>query len=142
NNNNDNAPAERLDDQAEGWLGEAYTKAQGSAISVAEEVIAQDGVASDARIEMLASDLGINPSEAKARVEHVVKSYSDEAIRVSARNVGTTPDIVAEAFAWANYEQDPALKQAAQNHYQTGKARYEGIVRGYISSLAERAPDQ
>ncbi len=133
-------PNQALDAQSEAYLSEAFEKANGAAVTVASELI-EAGDVSPSRVERLASDLGIEPSEAAARIEHVQAAYVAEATTAAASLLGGDAELAAAVLEWAGESIPEKAQEAALHHFTTGKPEYGTLVREWLAALPDHDPE-
>lgn len=129
-----------LDEKSEAYLSEAFDKANGAAVGAAMDLI-EAGEVSTSRVERLAADLGIEPSEAAARIEHVQAAYLTEAVGAAAKYLGGDAELAAEVLEWAGEAIPGKAQEAALAHFTTGRADYSGLVQEWLAALPESDPE-
>jgi len=128
-----------LDEQSESYLTEAFEASTDAAVFAATDTINSGAITQDA-VENIAAATGVEPAVARQRMEHVAAAYEKEAYEVTARKLGTSEDIARDAIQAARTEHPDAFREAAMNHFQTGKPAYERFVRDYVSGLDQIDP--
>lgn len=130
----------RVSDEMEAELSDAYSRAPDESTGAAMAVIASDGEVSDRTVSQLASRLGVEPSEARAKVGRAMASYANEAATHSAKAAGISTAFAQEALQHARQNKTSEFRAAAEQHFRTGIPNYKDMVVDYIATLDQRDP--
>jgi hypothetical protein len=129
-----------LDPESEALITNALTHAQGETIGVALSVIDSGGQVSEASVQQLAARLNLEPAQARAQIEKVRDAYVHEAVTHTAKVTGTNDTMAREALAAAEQRNPSAYRQAAEEHFSTGRPAYDTFVREYVAELDKTDP--
>lgn len=129
---------EPLDPKSEALMREAVSTPEGQSATFhfGVDMVHNNFEVTENMVNEFASAQRIEPSEAKARVDHVMAAYHAEAVRAAVRETGAPDHIVAQVLYEARESSE--MKETAMAHWQTDRARgYGKFVLRHIASLAD-----
>jgi len=127
-----------LDETSEKYLTEAFAASTDAAVFAATDILNSDGQITSDAVENIAVATGVEPEVARQRIEHVTRAYEQEAAQVTAKAQGTSEELVRDALQAARQVRPSDLREAAMNHFQSGRPGYETFVQDYIATLDQR----
>ncbi|MBN9087030.1 MAG: hypothetical protein J0J01_08995 [Reyranella sp.] len=133
-------PNTRLDDESEATITDALTRAPGASIGVAVAAIDNGGEVPDAQVGQLAAELGMEPSQVRAKIASVQAAYAKEATTSAAKAAGTSEEMVAEAFEHFRRTGSSDFRAAMNAHFQSGRADYGSFVIDFVANLDQVDP--
>jgi hypothetical protein len=129
------------DEAAEADMALAIKASRGATIHAMNEVLQGDGTISDATIGELATNAGIEPSEARDRAERVQEAFYGQAVNAAARVLGSGEEGAA-FMAWAAKHARGQLVEAGTRHFTMGTTDgYRPLMTEYVASLGQSRPD-
>lgn len=135
-------PNTRLDDESEATIADAMARAPGASIGVAVSVIENAGEVPEAVIGQLAADLGIEPEQARVKLQGVQAAYAKEATTSAAKAAGTSEAMAWEAFQHYQRTGSSDFKAAMHSHLASGRPTYGSHVIEYIAQLDQIDPQR
>jgi hypothetical protein len=130
-----------MDAQSEALLSQACAVAPSQVLAASAAIIGAGSITAQA-VEQIATGMGIEPAEARARIAVVMKGYADEAVTHAAKAAQTSNVVAQEALAAFSKAKPSAFREAAERHAHTGMPDYGTAVVDYVAALEQTDPQR